>query len=271
MTTFTRDIKARVRRGGSERVLWIHGYTVDSTIWDATWDLLPGWSHYGIDLPGHGLSPPLRVGTTLRQLATELADAAAGLGIRHVVGLSLGTMIALEVAITCPIAFRTLTLAAPTIAGGPIEHAVGVRYRELMELYGRRGAGPWMTELWMRCPPDTFAYASPELHNQLTAIINRHTWSELVDPGAGVVKFTRERQNATALASSAARQLYVIGEHELPAFQLSATLLRGIRPDARHVELAGAGHLCLLHSPRQVAPLLAEHWSSPPSTTSATA
>jgi 2-succinyl-6-hydroxy-2,4-cyclohexadiene-1-carboxylate synthase len=252
-------------------VLWVHGYTVDSTIWNAIWDLLPEWSHYGIDLPGHGLSPPLRAGMTLRELASQLADAATRFGIQHVVGLSLGTMIALEVTTSRPSAFETLTLGAPAIAGGPVERAVGLRYKELAELYDRCGAGPWMTELWMRRPPDTFAYTSPALHSQLAAVINRHTWSELANPNIGLVGLTRERQNAEGLAYSTARQLYLIGEYELPAFQRTVAILRGIRPDARCVELEGAGHLCLLHAPRQIAPLLVEHWSTPAAATVASA
>lgn len=262
-TNFADAIRARVRPGLGDKVLWIHGYTLDATTWEPLWSLLPEWSHYGIDLPGHGASAALRPRTTLADLGRQLADTAADCGVRHVVGLSLGSMIALEVATSHPDAFATLTLAAPTIAGGPVAWDVGRRYRELSELYQRRGAGPWMTELWMRCPPATFAHATPAVRAQLAAVIDRHAWSELGDPGFGVAGLARDAQDTRRLARSAARQLYVIGEHEIPAFRQAAAMLGAIRPDARLAELPGAGHLCLLHTPEPAARLLAEFWSTP--------
>ena len=65
---FAGEIRARVRPGGGAGVLWVHGYTVDSTTWDTVWSLLPEWSHYGIDLPGHGTSPAVQRGTSLSGL-----------------------------------------------------------------------------------------------------------------------------------------------------------------------------------------------------------
>ena len=40
--------------GDGPAVVWIDGYTMDSTSWSELWGLLPGWRHLGIDLPGHG-------------------------------------------------------------------------------------------------------------------------------------------------------------------------------------------------------------------------
>lgn len=251
-------------RSGDPRcsgVLWIHGYTVDSSIWDELWSLLPAWSHYGIDLPGHGKSPRLKAGTTLRDLGRQFADAAIKRGVQHVVGLSFGSMIALQVAMDLPGAFETLTLAAPALGGGPVDRDVGLRYMELSNLYQQRGPGPWMTELWMRCPPDTFAHASDELWAKLAAVIDRHTWFELGCPEASFAALVRQSQDTRPLTLSTARPLLMIGEYELPAFHETAAILRRIRPDARLVELPGAGHLCLLHDPREAARLLAEHWS----------
>jgi 2-succinyl-6-hydroxy-2,4-cyclohexadiene-1-carboxylate synthase len=257
---FADGISARVRSTGDIGILWIHGYTIDSSIWEEIWSLLPGWSHYGIDLPGHGASPPLTRGKRLREFGQQLADAAIEHNVRHIVGLSLGSMIALEVAVGRPQAFSTLTLAAPTIAGGPNDGDVGLRYKELFETYQRRGPGPWMTELWMRCPPETFAYASPELRSKLAAIIDCHSWSELREPELGISALARQPQDAQGLLFSTAHPFFIIGEHELPAFRETAEILRRIRTDARFVELPGAGHLCILHCPHEAARLLAEEW-----------
>jgi pimeloyl-ACP methyl ester carboxylesterase len=85
---FAAGIRCRIQSGGTERVLWIHGYTLDSTLWDEIWSLLPNWTHYGIDLPGHGRSPALSPGARLRDLGERLSAAACARDIRHLVGLS---------------------------------------------------------------------------------------------------------------------------------------------------------------------------------------
>jgi len=257
---FAHGLQATARPGNGDGVLWIHGYTLDSTTWDEIWCELPGWSHHGIDLPGHGMSPAMEPGMTLGELGQRLAQAAIAHDVRHIVGLSVGSIIALEAALSRPLAFETVTLAAPALAGGPVADDVGVRFRELQELYRRRGHGPWMTELWMRCPPATFAGASPPLHARLAEVIDRYAWSELSNPERGIAALARARQDPHRLRTSTARILVIVGEHELPAFRDTAAILHGIRQDARLVELAGAGHLCLLHAPRQSARLISQHW-----------
>jgi pimeloyl-ACP methyl ester carboxylesterase len=253
---------SRQSAGNSARpgVLWVHGYTVDSTIWDELWSLLPEWPHYAIDLPGHGASPALKPGATLEQIGRRFAEIAAERGVQHIVGLSLGTMIALGAAMSLPGAFATLTLAAPAFGGGPVDRDVGLRYHELSELYRRRGPGPWMTELWMRCPPATFAHATDDLRTLLAAVIDRHTWSEFKEPETAFGALVRQAQDPRVLALSTVRPMFIIGEHELPAFRQTTAILRSIRSDARFVELPGAGHLCLLHDPKTSAQLLAGHW-----------
>jgi 2-succinyl-6-hydroxy-2,4-cyclohexadiene-1-carboxylate synthase len=258
---FAGELWARVRRGTGCGVLWIHGYTLDSTVWRDLWSLLPGFSHYGVDLPGHGVSPALKNGTTLTRIGRLLAGAATRYEIRHVVGLSVGSIFAFEVAVRSPGAFDTVTFAAPALAGGPVEHAVGVRYMELVELYRRRGPGPWMTELWMRRPPDTFAHAGDTLRSELARVIDRHQWTELAETKIGVPALARQTQDPYSLARSTARLLYLVGEHELPAFRQTAAILRALRPDAQTTELRGAGHLCLLQAPQDGANILVDHWA----------
>jgi 2-succinyl-6-hydroxy-2,4-cyclohexadiene-1-carboxylate synthase len=262
LETFTGPIRVRVQPGSGEgRVLWIHGYTVDSSIWSPIWERLPQWSHFGIDLPGHGASDALPPElSSLPALGDQLAATAERLGIQHVVGLSVGTILAAQIAISRPGAFSSLTLAAPALAGGPVDQDVGQRYRELIALYRRRGRGPWMTELWMRCPPDTFAHAGAELRAELAAMIDRHRWEELANPQSGLPGLTRQVQDASAIAKSTARHLYIIGEYELPAFLQTAAILRAVNPRASLVRLAGAGHLCILQAPAEAARLLASHW-----------
>src|SRR5262245_51575468 len=105
--------------GESDKVLWIHGYTVDSTVWQDLWALLPGWHHIGIDLPGHGGSRQLQDGEDLPSLGRDLGQLALEHDVRHLVALSFGTVIALQIAIEFPTSFASMVLGAPALAGGP--------------------------------------------------------------------------------------------------------------------------------------------------------
>jgi 2-succinyl-6-hydroxy-2,4-cyclohexadiene-1-carboxylate synthase len=259
---FADGVAARTRRGPGEVILWIHGYTIDSTSWEEIWSQLPGWTHVGIDLPGHGGSAAAGPEATLREFGETLAEAAMRRNIRHVVGLSLGSMIALQLVLARPTAFASLTMAAPALAGGPVESAVGLRFMELRDTFRRRGRGPWMTELWMRSPPETFAHAPSSLHQRLASLIDRHSWTEFDHARFGIAGFAYQSQDAGKLAQSTARLLILIGEKELEAFRKTAAILSAIRPDAKVVELAGAGHLCLLQAPEHAARLMTRHWQS---------
>src|SRR5688572_17143353 len=139
-------LAASVAPGPGEKVLWLHGYTIDSSLWQDLWALLPDWYHIGIDLPGHGASAPWPPNPTVPGLGRLFGTVALEQDVRHIVALSFGTLLALQIIIEFPQAFASLTLGAPTIGGGEQEQAVGVRYREMMQLYHQRGPGPWLTE-----------------------------------------------------------------------------------------------------------------------------
>jgi pimeloyl-ACP methyl ester carboxylesterase len=243
-----------------EKVLWIHGYTLDSSIWHTLWAGLPDWYHIGIDLPGHGASELLRAGETLATLARRIADLGRAQGVRHLVGLSFGGMVALQVAVEAPDAFATLVLGSPHLGGGPEEPHALARNVALTRLYQQRGAGPWMTELWMRWPPDIFkgAAAHPDLWAELRAVIDRHSWLELRD--AAMQNVANHAQPAKDLRRIRAATLILLGEHDMDSFKRIGELIRRSIPGCRRVYVPGAGHLSMLEAPATVGPIMAAHW-----------
>lgn len=87
-------------------VVLLHGVGLDSTMWERVRDALKRDS-VAIDLPGHGRQPALEQQTSLAELA---ADVLARLPERsHLVGFSLGALIAQYIARFHPERVETLT------------------------------------------------------------------------------------------------------------------------------------------------------------------
>lgn len=252
-------LAARFVPATGEKILWIHGYTLDSSIWYGIWQELADWSHLAVDLPNHGASAPFTKDHTLPALAQTLGQLAIHHEVRHVIGLSFGGMVALQVAMEYPAAFATLTLGSPGLGGGPQDPFARTRYMELMRLYWQKGAGPWMTELWMQWPPDIFKGAAlhPELWQQLAEVINRHTWEELRNPA--MQNISNYAQPLETLRSIQAATLVLLGEEDIPAFREIAALIQDHVPTCHCLSVPQAGHLSMLEQPGAAGAAIAAH------------
>jgi len=245
--------------GSGPPVLWIHGYTMDSSTWAPLWELLPGWRHVGVDLPGHGGSGPMPAGMTLPQLAAAIADIARAEGARRMVALSFGSLAAVQLAVDYPGLIDRLVLAAPTLGGSRPEPLARRRYQELMMLRRLAGTGDALVDLWMRSPPDIFrgTEGHPRLRAELRSVIARHAWREL-ENGA-MQTLTAGRHTPAELRRITARTLVVTGREDMPAFVDNARLLGELVGDCRRLTVDRAGHLPLLERPEAVAPAIADH------------
>ncbi|GAA4971225.1 alpha/beta hydrolase [Pseudonocardia tropica] len=243
-------------------MLWIHGYTLDSGIWAALWDRLPEYTHVGIDLPGHGESAPLRREEGLGVLADRLGRIASGLGARHVVALSFGTIVAIELAARWTDTVRTLVLGAPALGGGPQDPVTQRRYREIIRCHRRSGPGKELRDLWLRRDSNVFRHASrdPSLWALLQSTVARHRWTELRD--GSMHRLTAQTQDKALLRRITADTLLLLGEHEMPAFVASAARIRSAVRRSRRAEVPGTGHLCLLEDPDTAAALIGVHLSA---------
>jgi pimeloyl-ACP methyl ester carboxylesterase len=241
--------------GDGEAVLWLHGYTMSSEIWAVLWNLLPGWRHIGVDLPGHGASDAMPPKLTLPALAADLAALAQP---RHVIGLSFGGMIAIEVAAFLGSSLSTLVLGSSALGGGPQDADAQAHNLELKRMYedGRRSE---LRTRWMSSPPDIFrgAEAHPALWSQLSGIIDAHRWDELSDWRMSDVMGRDQRRD---LARIRASTLVLVGENDLPSFKRTAELLRRGIAGAQRRYVPGS-HLSLIENPAAVAPLIDRHLS----------
>lgn len=108
-------------RGGGPPLLWLSGYVVPVAAFDQVLDeLAEGFTVVAVDHRGSGASRTRPLPTTTGTMAADALSVLDALGIdsAHVVGASLGGMVAQEVAIASPHRVRSLVLCSTT-AGGP--------------------------------------------------------------------------------------------------------------------------------------------------------
>lgn len=246
--------------GEGEPVLWIHGYTLDSSLWSDIWALLPGMRHIGVDLPGHGQSRPLTASDTLPTITAELLALARRCGARRLVGLSFGSVFALQMALDGPDRFDRLTIAAPTVLGGPVDPDAQRKNREIRRHHVESGRTSDLTDLWLSSPPDIFTGVqalNPAIAARIREIVTRHSWRELDLPSwRGIMEYP---QPVTAFKRISAHTQIIVGENDMPIFLRNAYKLATTIPGGQRIVIDGAGHLPLIELPQTCAPLLVAH------------
>ncbi|NIM48276.1 MAG: alpha/beta fold hydrolase [Gemmatimonadales bacterium] len=250
-------ISGRIQPGPGDRILWLHGYTLDSSSWSEMWRRLPGWHHIGIDLPGHGASAPIWPGLNLQVLARRLGQFCQKENVRHIVALSFGTQTATQLAIEYPSYFSSVILGAPSLAGGPQDPRIGSTYAKLQQLYHEEGPGPAMKSLWMSCVAWNGVKEVPGLEQKLGALVARHRWEELRN--AAMMQFFEPPQREEDLRRIRSPVLLLVGELEMQAFRECAAILERCLPLCRRHELPRTHHLCMLESPALSAPPIEAH------------
>lgn len=105
--------------GGTDMVL-LHGVGLDRRMWDACRPALAVRHRVRtVDLRGHAASPPAAAGVTLADLAGDVLEVIERPA--HLVGFSLGALVAAEAALLRPAAVASLTLVSPVARRTPAE------------------------------------------------------------------------------------------------------------------------------------------------------
>lgn len=234
-------------------VLFLHGAALDRTVWQLQTRYFShhGYSVMAVDLPGHGRSggAPLSSIKTYSDWVASLL-ASAGYSSAHVVGHSMGGLIALDTASRHPGLVSTLTMVGPA-AAIPVHPALlaaaeagdHIAY-ELMaswghgrrsHLGGHQTPGIWMMgstiRLWERA-------AEGVLASDLRACDGY-------------------RRGAEAATEVRCPSLLISGSRDVMTPHRAAAPLRRNLRDVREVVIEGAGHIMIVEQPDPVIDALA--------------
>lgn len=234
---------------GEAPLLLLHGLGSSADDWFLQ---LPAFApHYrcvAVDLRGHGLSDKPAGAYSMPLFAADVAGLLRALGEApaHVLGLSLGGMVAQQLAITYPELVRSLILLN-TLPG------LWPPTRGIVRLAGRRLAAPWrrrtMAQQAARVVADLFprpehatlkAQAEARLAANDPAAYQRATRAILVfRPGA-------------ALSRIVCPTLIVAGTADRVVPAVYQERLRRTLPHAQFVPIPGGGHACNIEFPEAV-------------------
>lgn len=246
-----------VRTGprGRPPILFIHAVSLDLTWWDHQFAAL-GADHdlVAFDLPGHGSSPRLDGPYTFDALASVAARVIASLdaGPAHVVGISVGGMVAQTLALACPDLVRSLTLVATLCTlTDPVRDAM----RERARVSRADGMAALVAPTLERWFPPAFRERRPDVLDRAAKSVLRHdpaVYAEMWEMIAGL-------DLAARLPAIACPTLVVAGAEDGNAPVAAGQRIADLIPAASLHALPGVGHFPPLEAPLAFNEVLRAH------------
>jgi pimeloyl-ACP methyl ester carboxylesterase len=230
--------------GSGPPIVLLHGFSFDSGLWDPQADTLRR-SHRVLryDLRGFGSS------TAPTEPYRHIDDLHAILGALQIerpmlVGLSLGSNIALAYALEHPDNVAALVLASPGLPGHPWTVQ---RPPEAAAAYAAEHGVDAGKQFWLAHPIFASLKSRPDVAAVVADMVRHYSgwhWAQadMQLPGPDV------RANLEAVKPPT---LVLSGEHDVEGYREIAAVIASRVPRGRLVQIAGAGHVVNLEQPAQ--------------------
>ncbi len=225
-------------------LVFVHSLGTELRIWDGVVARLPTTQRVRVDLRGHGLSDAPPGDYALTTLASDVLLVLDRLGVAEAVfvGVSIGGQVALQVALDAPERVAGLVLLDTAARIG--DRAGWEARRAEVRAEGLAASADLVVGRW-------FAPASPD---PLAFRGYRNLLLRTPEAGyLGACAALRDADLRDRTAEIARPALVLCGADDAAT---PPALVRGLAealPDARYVEIAGAGHLPCLDRPDEVA------------------
>jgi pimeloyl-ACP methyl ester carboxylesterase len=274
-------VRSTAGSAGRPGVLLLHGLGGSSSNWlDLVAEVGATFPVSAPDLPGYGDSPPAPDGdhglAGLSRAAVALAEVLVGRGggPLHLVGNSMGGLLAVRVAATRPDLVRTLALLSPALPPRRVPRDAGLltllaapRIGELALARNRRRSPEQQALLSAAViygdptavPPERLALAVDERRRRAA---QPHADAVFLGSLRSLLVDAVRRPGPWELAARVqAPTLVVYGERDRLVHHGAARRWRVARPGAQVVVLPGVGHVPQMERPDLVARLLRDFWS----------
>lgn len=235
--------------GSGEPVILIHGFTLDTRMWDD--QFLPLAARFHViryDLRGFGrsalpTSEPYSHVDDLKALLDHLS-----LDRVHLVGLSKGGGVAIDFALTHPQYARTLVLIDSIVGGFPWS-AEGSARDALVWQEARAGGITAAKASWLAHPLFTSAQRDPGVAARLAQIVEDYSGWHFVNQNheGGLTP-----PAITRLSELTMPVLAIVGELDIPDFRAATDSICERVPQARKIIIPRAGHMANMEAPAPV-------------------
>ena len=248
---------ATLEAGPADRptVLLLHGGGASGWTWRPVVERLRGYHALVPDLPEHGRSlelGPFTMPDAARQVAELIRERAHG-GQAHVVGLSLGAQVAVQLLASAPGRVASLMVTGTALRPAPVtallRHPIGRRWTTaLLKAYWPWRLRPWLLRANMRGfgIPDA-CYA--EFAEDTRAMTVEAFWRIVFEESQGYAL-------PPGLDGVQVPALVLAGEHEEASVIRSAADLVAALPRASGGLVPGAGHNWPIETPDRFAEVL---------------
>jgi 3-oxoadipate enol-lactonase len=233
--------------GNGQPLVLVHSGGLDRRLWDAQFTTFA--DHFTViryDVRGHGQSPPP---TKPYSDVEDLYSLLQWLQIEqaHVVGLSLGGSIVIDLALAHPEMIASLVLVAPDVNGYTFSAEFTQAFLKLV-LAIQEDDGTPAGDLVLQGPLLTPAMENPTVAQKLHLIARENARFWLINPlfrrDAFVVPAAVQR-----LAELHVPTLLVIGDRHIPDVVNQSRLLEEGIAGVKKIVIPGAGHLVPLEKP----------------------
>jgi len=239
---------AYTRRGKGAPLVLLHGYPLDHHLWDEVVPLLEDTFDVILpDLRGFGESTTADSPYTMDDYASDIAGLLDQLSIQKaaIVGHSMGGYVALAFARLYPERVSGLGLVSSQVAADPPDRKEG-RYKSAADV-AEKGIGGVVETMTPKFTSDerlqAFARASME-RQQPAAYL-------------GALKAMAERTDSTSLLSSFRFPVVIVhGDADSLILVDRAREVKAVLPQARLVEISGAGHMPMMEAKEKTAEAL---------------
>lgn len=232
---------------GKPTLVLLHGVGLDHTMWEPAAALLADrFTVITPDLPGHGSRPPAPDGVTLADLADGVADEIpAG---SHLVGFSLGALVAQHLALHRPEPAATLTSVSSVCDRTPEERSSVLARLRTAEADFAASTAASLERWYAGTGVDADRIARTEatlLANDVRSFLNCYR-----------VFATADAELAPRLGGITVRALAVTGEDDPGSTPGMTHRLASALPDCRAVVVPGARHMLPVERPEAFADCL---------------
>jgi pimeloyl-ACP methyl ester carboxylesterase len=238
--------------GSGSAVVLLHAGIADRTMWAEHLQPIAaaGYRVVAMDLPAFGEAPPAQEEAPWSDVVQTMD--ALGIDRAVLVGNSFGGAVALRVAVVAPERAGAIALVSappPDLEPSPELQAAWEAEGSALERGDIDAAVGAVLDAWLRVDVPTAV-------RERVAAMQRHALEVQAAAGAATEAQDPVEEDPGAVGRLAIPALVAVGEHDMPDFRIGAETLAQSLRHARHVVIAGAGHLAPLEQPEAFRELL---------------